>query len=118
MQTTNRPHQTKSSYSLLSALKLAVFASVLLIAFSSQVKAQFLSCGQLTISPFDDVGMVNSIGKTKDTIWVPDFLTTDSTMSVFSMPSKWDSSKLATITTKDEFIPDVIGVRSVTTLAV
>ncbi|MEE8404773.1 MAG: T9SS type A sorting domain-containing protein [candidate division Zixibacteria bacterium] len=102
MQTTNKPYQSESSYYLLSAFKLAVFAFVILIAFSNQVRSQvFLSCENLTISPDDEVRIINSIGKPKDTIWLPVFLTNDSIMSGFSMLIHWDSSKIAPITIYD-----------------
>ncbi len=105
MQRTNKPYQSKSSYYLLKALKLAVFAFVILTAFSSQVQSQqYLACqgdDGLTISPFDSVKIIKSTGKPKDTVWVPVFLTNDSSMSGFSMLIHWDSTKIKPYTILD-----------------
>ncbi|MCH9024737.1 MAG: hypothetical protein IH931_05315, partial [candidate division Zixibacteria bacterium] len=109
MQTTNKLHQTESSSYLFSALKPAVFAFVLLIAFGSQVQSQIaLSCGSISESPFDEVRIVSSIGKPKDTIWVPVFLTNDAPMSGFSMLIHWDSTKIAPIVELDIFQNDTV----------
>ena len=103
MQTTNKLHRTKFSYYLFSALKPAVFAFVLLIAFGSQVQSQIaLSCGSISESPFDEVRIVSSIGKPADTIWVPVFLKNDSATSGFSMLIQWDSTKIKPIIIFDQ----------------
>jgi hypothetical protein len=71
----------------------AVFVLMLSMVMSSEVKSQIL-CEGITESPTDEAKFLRVAGAPSDTVWVPVYVKTDSTLSGFSILIQWDRTKV------------------------
>lgn len=78
---------------IVHSIKLIALAMVFSFFFSINAKAQLL-CDNITFSPQDTIKIERTAVIPGDTIWVPVYVSTDSTMSGFQFLISWDRYKI------------------------